>query len=744
MPKVSVIIPVFHVENYLRDCLDSIVNQTLHDIEIICVNDASPDNSAMIIEEYRRNDSRIKVITHEYNQGLGPARNTGISIATSPYISFIDSDDYISTNMLEDLLESITLNHADIAWCGMAAVSEEKQIIDAGQIPPRNWSIPEVLNCELLYPSILSLCNKLYDRNLVKDFKQLPIVMEDQPALADYFIHCNKIVTTNNSKYYYRKRTSTLSNPKNYSSKDWNDFFYSHNLFLNTLKKKYPQPGELKKQSILRSFSILWRINAFRLLNANSWKEQEKTIVTNLVKNGIQLKESCPVMYQFLLFTLKYNWPTGWKSYLIKTGLKLSRGAWLNHCSYWSLPFQLTKIILPQLKIQLINGLYFIEINFFKSIAGLYKTLNHQKIWLVGERTDTAQENGFFFYKYLKTKQPQEKSYYVINKRSKQYNLVKEYGRVIDYNSWKHKVFFFACTNYVTAHNHYCFPSTRFGNRKMLLPSSSKNVFIPHGVTYLDSSEYYGKKISGISLFICAGRPEYEYIKRNYGYSQNEVKYTGFSRFDGYYNIDVKRQILIMPTWRWDICYISKGKTKVSDDFFKSTLYYQIFQYLLNNSSLIEILNHNNYQMVFYPHYEIQRFLHCFSSNSEKVTIASKDDFVVQDLLKESALLITDTSSVSFDFAYMLKPVIYYFFDVDSFSKTHLKLAYFNHERMGFGEIARSEESLIKMIECHLKNSCLMVEKYRKRVDRFFPLKDHNNSERIYDAIINTSGANDK
>ncbi|KKK61226.1 hypothetical protein LCGC14_3016450, partial [marine sediment metagenome] len=146
----------------------------------------------------------------------------------------------------------------------------------------------------------------------------------------------------------------------------------------------------------------------------------------------------------------------------------------------------------------------------------------------------------------------------------------------------------------------------------------------------LDSSEYYGKKISGISLFICAGRPEYEYIKRNYGYSQNEVKYTGFSRFDGYYNIDVKRQILIMPTWRWDICYISKGKTKVSDDFFKSTLYYQIFQYLLNNSSLIEILNHNNYQMVFYPHYEIQRFLHCFSSNSEKVTIASKDDFVVQ------------------------------------------------------------------------------------------------------------------
>ena len=100
MVKVSVVIPVYNVEDYLRDCLDSIVNQTLKDIEIICINDGSTDNSLEILEHYKSKDERIKVISQE-NGGISAARNKGIDLASGDYISFIDSDDYIDNNFYE-------------------------------------------------------------------------------------------------------------------------------------------------------------------------------------------------------------------------------------------------------------------------------------------------------------------------------------------------------------------------------------------------------------------------------------------------------------------------------------------------------------------------------------------------------------------------------------------------------------------------------------------------------------------
>ena len=104
MAKVSVIVPVYNVEKYIRKCLDSIVSQTLNDLEIILVNDGSTDTSPAICEEYKRKDERIKMITQK-NQGLSAARNAGLKDATGEYVIFIDSDDYIAENMLEILVE---------------------------------------------------------------------------------------------------------------------------------------------------------------------------------------------------------------------------------------------------------------------------------------------------------------------------------------------------------------------------------------------------------------------------------------------------------------------------------------------------------------------------------------------------------------------------------------------------------------------------------------------------------------
>ena len=116
-PKVSIIIPVYNVEQYLRQCLDSVINQTFKDIEIIVVNDCSPDNSLQIIEEYRQKDSRIRLVNLEKNGGLANARNVGIKNSNCKYITFIDSDDWISENNIEILYNNIEKYNTDFVGC---------------------------------------------------------------------------------------------------------------------------------------------------------------------------------------------------------------------------------------------------------------------------------------------------------------------------------------------------------------------------------------------------------------------------------------------------------------------------------------------------------------------------------------------------------------------------------------------------------------------------------------------------
>ena len=114
MPKVSIIVPVYNVGKYLSKCLDSLINQTLEDIEIICINDGSTDNSLDILKSYRTKDSRIKIIDKP-NEGLSITRNLGIHSATGNYIGFIDSDDWIDLDFYEKLYSAITSNDVDIA-----------------------------------------------------------------------------------------------------------------------------------------------------------------------------------------------------------------------------------------------------------------------------------------------------------------------------------------------------------------------------------------------------------------------------------------------------------------------------------------------------------------------------------------------------------------------------------------------------------------------------------------------------
>ena len=135
-PLISVIIPVYNVEKYLHQCLDSIINQTLKEIEIICVDDGSTDKSLEILKEYAKKDKRI-IILQQQNQYAGVARNTGLKIAKGKYLSFLDSDDFFELNMLEEMYNKAEQDQSDIVICGWYSYNDKKQeVVKATPINP--------------------------------------------------------------------------------------------------------------------------------------------------------------------------------------------------------------------------------------------------------------------------------------------------------------------------------------------------------------------------------------------------------------------------------------------------------------------------------------------------------------------------------------------------------------------------------------------------------------------------------
>ncbi len=174
-PKVSVIIPVYNVENYLKQCMDSVLGQTLEDIEVICVNDSSTDGSLAILQQYERKDSRVKVITQK-NGGAGAARNNGMKLATGKYLSFLDSDDFFEPNMLELAYENAEKYHSDFAvYCSDQYHTEEdcfkeaKWVVRKAELPPYQPFTYRQMTMNIFKVFVGWAWDKLYLREFVEN-----------------------------------------------------------------------------------------------------------------------------------------------------------------------------------------------------------------------------------------------------------------------------------------------------------------------------------------------------------------------------------------------------------------------------------------------------------------------------------------------------------------------------------------------------------------------------------------------
>lgn len=209
--KVSVIVPVYNSEKYLRDCLDSLVNQTLKDIEIIVVDDASTDKSMEIIMEYKNKyPSMIKVFQNEQNKGQGASRNVGISLATGEYIGFLDSDDYVAPTMFEEMyIATKKYANPDIVSTRLTFVKDNGFLGKTFE-PYSNESCYRPLkNPELVLDESPSVCNKIFKRDSLSSEFLESCMWEDVAFTYANLFNANEVVHLNNMGYYYRKSATS-------------------------------------------------------------------------------------------------------------------------------------------------------------------------------------------------------------------------------------------------------------------------------------------------------------------------------------------------------------------------------------------------------------------------------------------------------------------------------------------------------------------------------------------------------
>ncbi|KFN90523.1 GgaB family minor teichoic acid biosynthesis protein [Tetragenococcus muriaticus 3MR10-3] len=348
----------------------------------------------------------------------------------------------------------------------------------------------------------------------------------------------------------------------------------------------------------------------------------------------------------------------------------------------------------------------------------------NNKVWLIGERTDTAQDNGIQLFKWLQTHTDIE-AYYVIDQQSKDFKRIKHLQNVVIFGSKPHYEIAAKANVLISTHdleNILPYKTARgfWGYENTI------RIFLQHGVLGRKNVEYHKKHYDlPFHLFDVTSKSEkYEIVVKQLGYQPEDVAVTGLPRFDNLPLVPNKKvkKLLIMPTWRdW----------LNSDYAFKDSEYMQQYLDLINDERLATLLDRYDVEVNFYPHYRAQEFFKYHLSNvTGRIQYIELGEKTVQELLIEHDLLITDYSSISFDFSYMNKPVIFFHFDVERFFRKGILRPV---EETFIGKIAYNKNELIDNIERAIKSNDITQN---TDISGLFSYVDHKNSERVYKAIL--------
>lgn len=363
-----------------------------------------------------------------------------------------------------------------------------------------------------------------------------------------------------------------------------------------------------------------------------------------------------------------------------------------------------------------------------KLTAAAAKKIIKKDIWLVGENLgDVAQDNGFAFFKHA-LELNNEKVYYVIRDNSVHYHKLSKFkDNTIIYDSFKHKVMYHLAQKLIVAHGiRDVLPSIK---HPVIYRNDKDIVYLQHGVLAMKRIGMSGASYNNkITKFVVSSENEKRMMIRDSKFRADQIIVSGLPRFDDLYNhIDKpKRQIFIMPTWRdWLVN---------SEQSFIESEFYQNYSRLLSDISLDEFLQKNNYIIKLLPHNEIyKKYMHLFSSECKNILIADLSVETVQKLITESSGMVTDYSSVAWDFLFMRKPTLFFQFDVNEYLTK--RGAYVSFQSSLPGQICNTYDSFIENLRSMIEKDCKFENRHLSKLKMFINNIDNKNSDRVYKEI---------
>lgn len=360
-----------------------------------------------------------------------------------------------------------------------------------------------------------------------------------------------------------------------------------------------------------------------------------------------------------------------------------------------------------------------------------------KKIWLICEKyAAMAQDNALYFFRYCMKELPhaeKKRIFYVIDKKAPDYEAVREYDKnVIQFMSFRYMIYLCAAQYLIStdAIRHFYIWDSPNSVYKVLYQARKNLIFLQHGVMGFKQCHrtYHKSGNNRVARFVVSSQPEREIIEKYFEYDREDIILTGLARWDvleNKANPDDLR-ILLMPTWRLWLEY-------ASEELFRGSEYYRNYKSFLQDERLLALLEEYHITLYFYLHPKFRAYIGEFATDNPHIKMIPFGERPLNELLMSCHLLITDYSSVSWDVYHQEKPIIFYPFDLAAYEET--QGSYIDIEKDAFGDVVHTGDELLEAIRFYAENGFVEKDCCKMRRNFLLPLRDKNNSKRIYEEI---------
>lgn len=678
MKKISVIIPIYNTEEFLPECMDSIINQSYSNIEILMINDGSNDSCTKMIEKYEKSDPRIQSYHISERKGVGAARNLGLDKATGDYIYFLDSDDYLPLTTLSLLIENIE-EHPILA--GKVKKITRKEVFEASEN-----------RLKYIKNKQSSVLNMLISRDFIEGngirFSEKIEYYSDWSFLFPIQLQMKKIPYLTYCFYFKRVRNDPITNPALIQMDSKRKLLNFLRLF-NQLKADY-QGDEEANRLLNRQFLNYYRKSIVIIFSDKNNVNQYFEAVADAVKkiSPSSYKKINPLV-KMELNSLRKNKQKSYERYFaLHREIRNLKKAFDSKRKFYIYLYRTFFIRLPMKNNRIVFE-SFLGKNYADSPKNIYeymveKNLGYQYVWIFNEKKDipgnAIQVNRFSlrYYYYLATSK-----YWVSNSRLP-LHLGKREG-IIYLQTWHGtplKKLVFDMNDVYSANPHY--------KRHFFIQSRRWD--------YLIAANPYSSEIFKRAFKFEKEMLEYGYPRNDILHSPNKEELARQIKIKLGIPLD-KKVILYAPTWRDDEFY-EPGKYK--------------FTLKLDLPMMKQELG-DEYVILLRMHYFIADNIETTGAENFAYNLSNYND--IADLYLISDLLITDYSSVFFDYSNLRRPILFYTYDLEKYRDT-LRGFYIDMENDVPGPLLKTTEEVCWAI----KHTEQVMEEYRAKYDRFYEM----------------------